>query len=125
MPETKLAKHSLLIVDSSHLIIERLIGIISDVQNIGKIFSANTYADAVGILKQAKVDILLLDIQLSGKTGFDLLKLVSKEFPETKIIALSNQVSQYHEKLCRELGASFFIDKSKDFDLIPEIIATL
>ncbi len=125
MPETKITKRNLLIVDSSHLIIERLIGIIADVKNIGKIFASNSYADAVKILREVKIDIVLVDVQLPDKSGFDLLKFITKEFPETTIVALSNQVSQFHQKLCRELGASFFIDKSKDFDLIPDTLAAL
>lgn len=121
----KPTKRNLLIVDSSHLIIERLIGIISDVENIEKVFAANSYADAVGILQEIKIEIILVDAELPDKSGFELLKFVTKEFPSTKIIALSNQVSQFYQKLYKELGASFFVDKSKDFNLIPEIVSGL
>jgi hypothetical protein len=38
---------------------------------------------------------------------------------------LSNLVSEYYQRLCKGIGAIDFIDKSTDFDRIPEIISAL
>lgn len=122
MPEIPGPAKALLIVDNSVFIIERLLIILKEVKAIEKIFTATNYTAAVNILQEKKTDIVLLDIQLPGKNGIELLKYIVHHFPGTKVIILSNLVSGYYQKLCADEGAAYFIDKSKDFDRIPEVI---
>ena len=125
MPDTGMPRKILLVVDNSLLIIERLISILKEVKAVEKILTATDYAAAVKILRENKTDIVLLDIQLPGKNGIELLKFIVKTYPAVKVVMLSNLVSEYYQKLCKKIGAADFIDKSKDFDLIPEVVATL
>ena len=125
MPQTNKPPFVLLIIDSSLFIIERLMNILKDVKTIGKIFTARDYNTALDVLKKDEADIVLLDIQLPGKNGIDLLKYIVYNFPDTKVIVLSNLVSDYYQKLCKAEGAFYFIDKSKDFDKIPEVILSI
>lgn len=113
---------TLLIVDDSMLIIERLIEALKDHTTIKKILTAANYQDAAEILGKKETDIILLDIQLTGKNGIDLLKFIVKEYPEIKVIMCTNLASEYYVKLCKKLGAKYFVDKSKDFELIPAIL---
>ena len=122
MPHIGNPRKVLLIVDNSSLIIERLINILSEVKTIKKVLTATNYAGAVNMLGENKTDIVLLDIQLPGKNGIELLKFIIKNYPDTKVVMLSNLVSEYYQKLCKKIGAIRFIDKSKDFDLIPEVV---
>lgn len=124
MPEAGPAK-LVLIVDNSIFIIERLLIILKEVKGIEKIVTATNYEEAVNILEEMKTDIVLLDIQLPGKNGIELLKYIVKNFPAVNIIILSNLVSNYYQKLCLNLGANCFIDKSKDFDSIPDVIFSI
>ena len=124
MPETGPAK-LLLIVDNSLFIIERLLIILKEAKVVEKIVTAPNFEKAVNILEEMKTDIVLLDIQLPGKNGIELLKYIVKNFPAVKIIILSNLVSYYYQKLCLNLGANCFIDKSKDFDTIPDVIFSI
>ena len=124
MPEAGPAK-LVLIVDNSIFIIERLLIILKEVKGIEKIVTATNYEEAVNILEEMKTDIVLLDIQLPGKNGIELLKYIVKNFPAINIIILSNLVSNYYQKLCLNLGANCFIDKSKDFDSIPDVIFSI
>ena len=115
----------LLIIDSSVFIIERIISMLEDVKNIEKVFSATDYDTALEILYRELTDVVLLDIQMPGKNGIDLLKHIVYHFPETKVVVFSNLVSEFYQKLCKAEGASHFIDKSKDFDKIPELILSI
>ena len=124
MPEAGPAK-LVLIVDNSIFIIERLLIILKEVKGIEKIVTATNYEEAVNILEEMKMDIVLLDIQLPGKNGIELLKYIVKNFPAVNIIILSNLVSDYYQKLCLDLGANCFIDKSKDFASIPDVIFSI
>ncbi len=125
MSKTAQRKKILLIVDNSPLVTGRLIDMLSDVENIEDIFTAVNYANAVKMLDEKMIDIVLLDILLPARTGIALLKFVTEQYPKCKIIIVSNEADFYYRKLCEDLGASFFIDKSKDFDQLPEIIASI
>ena len=125
MPEPHKSKVNILIIDNSFLIIERLIKILIGIRTIKEIYKATGLTEAVDILKDKKIDIILLDIQLPGKKGLELLKHIVQAYPEVKVIVLTNLVSVYYQRLCENLGAVFFIDKSKDFDRIPEIVSAM
>ncbi|MEP7254505.1 MAG: response regulator [Ferruginibacter sp.] len=125
MPHTRKPAKVLLIVDNSSLIIERLIVILCEVKIVQKIFTAADYEGAVEILSGNKTNIVLLDIQLPGKNGIELLRFIVKNYPDIKVVMLSNLVSEYYQKLCKKIGAVHFIDKSKDFDHIPGIVTAL
>ena len=125
MSDTRNLKKTVLIVDNSFLIIDRLIGMLKEAASVEIIFTATNFNEAVNILKINKTDIVLLDIQLPGENGIELLKYIMKTYSGIKVVMLSNQVSKYYQQLCKKEGAVNFIDKSKDFDLIPEIVAAL
>jgi DNA-binding NarL/FixJ family response regulator len=122
MPETITPAKILLIIDGSLFIVERLIGMLKEVKTIEKIFTANDYNSALNVLHKERTDVVLLEIQLPVKDGIDLLKYINFHFPETKVIVLSNLAGDYYQKLCKAAGAFKFIDKSKDFDKIPELL---
>ena len=125
MSETNIASKILLIVDSSVFIIERLVSMLEEIKNVEKVFTATDYNAALEILYSEHTDVVVLDIQMPGKNGIDLLKHIVYHFPETKVIVLSNLVSDFYKKLCKAEGAFHFIDKSKDFDKIPELILSI
>jgi DNA-binding NarL/FixJ family response regulator len=125
MPETDKTTKILLIVDSSLFIIERLVSMLKEVQTIKKIFTAINYNSAIEVLNKEKADVVLLEIQLPVKEGIGLLKHIVVHFPETKVIVLSNLAGNYYQKLCTAAGAYRFVDKSKDFDKIPEILLNI
>ena len=125
MTQTNSFSKNLLIIDSSVFIIERLVSMFEELKNIEKIFTATDYNTALEVLYREKVGIVLLDIEMPEKNGIDLLKHIVYHFPNTKVIVLSNQVSDYYQKLCKAEGAFHFIDKSKDFDKIPELILSV
>ena len=120
-----LLKKTLLIVDDSLLIIERLSDALKDQETVKKILTAGNYSEAVEVLSKNETGIVLLDIQLSGKNGIDLLKFIVKEYPDINVIMCSNLASEYYIKLCKKIGARYFVDKSKDFELIPGILASI
>lgn len=125
MPEPEKSKVNILIIDNSFLIIERLIKILIGINAVKEIFKATDFTEAVNLLKEKKIHVVLLDIQLPGKNGLELLKYIVRVYPEVKVIVLTNLVSVYYQRLCENLGAVFFIDKSKDFDRIPEIVSAM
>ena len=113
---------SLLIVDDSQIIIDRVIDSLKDHETVKDIFTATNYREATELIRKHKSDFILLDIQLPGKNGIDLLKFIVKEYPAIKVIMFSNLLDDNYIKVCKKIGAKYLIDKSRDFELIPQML---
>lgn len=83
---------------------------------------ATTLDDALTKYKEFNPDFVLLDIRMAKRSGFELLKFIRKEPSKTKVIMVTNYNSEFYKNKSFKLGADYFVDKSKEFDKIPEII---
>ena len=70
-------------------------------------------------------DIILLDINLPDLNGIGLLRHIRKQHPAITVIMLSNQGGVFYRQLCMQLGATHYIDKSTEFQLVPSVIENL
>lgn len=118
-------KLSILIVDDSDIIINRLMEMLSGLDEVEEVIPAEDYESAVQHLNASTVHVALLDIHLPGKNGIELLRYIGDYYPAVQSIMLSNRASGHHKKVCAEAGALHFIDKSKEFEQIPEILRTM
>jgi DNA-binding NarL/FixJ family response regulator len=112
----------ILIVDDSPIIVPRLQQMLEDITPSSPIFHAGDYTQALAILLDSSPAFVFLDINLPGASGIDLLRHLKKGSPSPIVIMLSNQSGDFYRSRCLALGADYFIDKSTEFDLIPEII---
>lgn len=53
------------------------------------VFTASSYKEALGVLSNYKVDIVVSDIILPGLDGFELIMYLNDNYPKIKIIAIS------------------------------------
>ena len=90
-----------------------------------EILTANSYDSAVALLKTCGIDMAVLDINLGGKNGIELLIEIKAKYPVTKVVMFSNNVNHHYGDLCKKGGADYFLDKSKDFELISEIAGAI
>jgi DNA-binding NarL/FixJ family response regulator len=120
-----MAGKSILIVDDSLIITERLQTMLKGLDNTGAVESAGDYPQAVQWLMNARFDIVLLDINLPGKSGIELLRHIKAGYPQTIVIMLTNQSGRYYREICSRLGADYFMDKSTEFEAVPDIISSL
>jgi DNA-binding NarL/FixJ family response regulator len=112
-------------VEDSHFIIKRLQAILDDVGGVHFVGNAASMTDALTLIEQQRPDVLFLDIRLGNrgtKTGVDLLSVVNKKYPAITVVMLTNLSGERYRTLCAREGADFFLDKSRDFDKIPETI---
>lgn len=116
---------NILIVDDNKNFTSRLIGLLEDVIPPGAIVVASDYDEASRLFSYEEFDIILLDINLPGKNGIELLKYVRQFSPGSEVIMITNHVEEYYHQQCIELGAKYFLDKSNDFAKVPGIIREL
>ena len=115
----------MLIVDDNHRFIERMICLLDDVKNIEYINIANDYNKATRIIDEERPYVVLLDINLPGKSGIEILKQIKKGDRPSHVIMVTNHADDYYRDQCKEIGADYFLDKSNDFAKVPAIISRL
>ena len=121
-----LARHDMkvFVVEDSAAVRERLVEMIGEIEDVDVVGEAETYGKAVAGIKGTQPDVAILDIKLADGdgSGIDVLNEVRKSMPAIRAIVLSNYVSPQHLKASADAGAEYFLDKSSDFERIPEIL---
>jgi DNA-binding NarL/FixJ family response regulator len=118
-------KIDILIVDDSITILTRMKEILSEIKCVKTIYIATNSNDAMDLLLLRQPELILLDINMPHKNGIELLKEVKLLYPKVKVMMVTNQSVDYYKPICMEFGAEYFIDKSTEFELIPDIIESI
>lgn len=114
---------TILIVDDNLNFVDRMIGLLEEIKMISNIIIASDYEEARKILLQERPAVALLDINLPGKNGIELLKLIRMNDSDCEVIMITNHADDYYRQQCFDLGAKHFLDKSNDFAQVPGIIS--
>ena len=122
--ETVSMEYNVLIVDDSKLIVDRLTSLLKELDCISYIGSANSFAEASSLMEMNAYNLAILDINLPGKNGIELLTHIKEFHPGIKTIMLTNQTESYYRELCNKIGSDDYVDKTNDFERIPDLINT-
>ena len=112
------------VVEDSAAVRERLVEMIQEVEDVEVVGEAGNYDMAIAGITSTHPDVAILDIKLADDagSGIDVLIEVRKSLPAMRAIVMSNFYSPQHAKASADAGAEYFLDKSADFDRIPEIL---
>jgi DNA-binding NarL/FixJ family response regulator len=114
---------SVLLVEDSQLLADRLREAIVHIPGVQLAGTVDNETDAVATMKRQRVDVALLDLHLRGGTGFGVLRAInSGELGKVTAIVLTNHDLGEYRRAAAALGARHFLDKLRDFDLLPELL---
>lgn len=83
---------------------------------------ASTPEEAVRLLAGATWDLLVLDINLPGRGGLDLLEEARRRWPATAVLVLSAYPEQEFGLRCLQLGADGYVEKAnRSADIVGAI----
>jgi DNA-binding NarL/FixJ family response regulator len=88
---------------------------------------ASTSQEAIAILRSRRFDMIVVDIELSHGTGFDVLQEINKAdfpYPPPISMVLTNHAYVIYRHRANALGVKYFFDKSMHFDEAIEAIET-
>ncbi len=114
-----------LLVDDHQIIIDGLKTLLEGETDIGKILEAQNGESTLNILKDNKVDLILLDINLPDKSGFEICKIIKGDYPDIKIIALTmHDAAAYISKMIKS-GVDGYILKNTGKEELLQAIRTV
>ncbi len=98
---------------------------LKDILSIGEhevLTEATDGAEAVDFYQEHTPDILLLDLAMPKKDGFTVVKEIMQIDPNAKIILITASDDQKVINQCLEQGASSYISKPFDFNIVLKAI---
>jgi DNA-binding NarL/FixJ family response regulator len=110
-------KIKVLIIDDHQIFRDGISSLFNEAEDILVIGYASDGEDALEKIDQLDPDVLLLDISLPKMTGFDLMKIVNKKYPDIKILVLSMHTKDEYIYEAMNAGAFGYLPKqntSKD-----------
>ena len=125
MESTRTATNHVFIVDDSESIRVRIAEMLSRISNVRVVGEAACAREAVAGILRTQPNAVLLDLNLLGRTGIEVLKTVHPKLPEIAFVVLTNHSEPQYRRACTQAGARYFLDKSSDFDEIPRVLAEI
>jgi len=113
------------IVDDSQPIRARLAHLLSSLPDVTVVGQAASASEAITGILRVKPDSVLLDLNLMGSTGIDVMRQVRPAAPEVVFVVLTNHFEPQYRDACMNAGAAYFLDKSGDLDKVAGVIAEI
>lgn len=115
--------HIKILVADSHkdmqTAILRFLGKEEKIQIMGAAESAES---AIRMAQELKPDIILIDVNLSGMSGFETAEKIKQVLPDVKVIILSLFCNDQYKKMALKVGAADLINKENIVqELLPAI----
>ena len=67
-------------------------------------------------------DVIVLDLNMPGLDGMEVLRELRKNNPDIRVVILSGHGTERHEQEARRLNASSYLRKPTDFDTLVNCI---
>ena len=113
---------SVLLVEDSKVLAERLKELIEEVPGVRLEATVDSETAAVDAVVKSDIDVMILDLQLRQGTGFGVLrKLVGLQAKPLVIVYTNYDLPEYRQEAA-DLGATHFLDKSRDYDHLVKIL---
>lgn len=113
------------IVDDHYMVIEGIRSLLQNEKIIEMIGHASNADSCLAFLKQQLPDVILMDINLPGKSGIELCKEVKALYPSVFIVGLSTFNQQSFIQKMMDNGASGYVLKNATQEELMEAIATV
>ena len=107
-----MGKITVLIVDDHTLIRETWSFLLGRNENFEVIAEVGDGQKAIDIARDKRPNIVLLDINMTPLNGFDVLKMIRKQSPGSKVIAVSMHSQPAYAKKMLRMGAKGYITKN-------------
>jgi len=109
------------LVDDSILMREHIVDSLHAIEGVAGIREAVDVPSGLRLVQERQPDVLIIDIELPGQSGLDLLKFVRHRDHTAVIIMFSMHDHPTIRQKCTDLGADFFFHKLTEFDKVADV----
>ena len=114
-----------ILADDSALILERLQALVGSCKQAEIVALCDNGTKALNAIRDLKPDLAILDLQMPGLTGLEVLAAIRKSDKKVKIIILTFFSSAYHKKMVLDAGADFFFSKVDEFEKVSKVLSEM
>lgn len=118
-----------LVVDDARVVRDRIVELLVESGLVGIIGLAVDVRSTLEAIEEAGPQVVILDIGLPGtlhlRNGLDVLRWIKQTRPYIYVVILTNLSDLAYREASKELGAYAFLDKSREFDQLLDIVKQL
>ncbi len=78
--------------------------------------------EALERLREENFDVVVIDVKMPGIGGLEVLRTISRRYPDVKVILMTGHGSTEDSEIGRRLGAVAYLQKPVDLD---DLLATV
>ncbi len=102
----------LILLADDHVVVRRgLREILTSAFRAARFIEAGTGDEVLGALRNNRCNLLILDVNMPGRTGVDVLREVKCSSPHVPVLMLSVQPEDQYAVRCLKAGASGYVNK--------------
>jgi DNA-binding NarL/FixJ family response regulator len=113
-----------IIVDDSRAVRARLATMLGEAAGVVVVAEAWDGPEALRLVRLHAPDVVVLDLNLPGMSGLEVLAVVKARPVPPVVIILTNHPHERYRVACLRAGADFFFDKSRDFDRVAGAVVS-
>lgn len=110
------------IADDHQVLLDGLKTLLSNLEDIEVVGSGNNGLDLLDFLKNEVADVILMDINMPRMNGIDACKIVHKDYPDAKILALSmHDKASFIQQMLKNGASGYILKNTGQEELIRAI----
>ena len=117
-------KIKVLLADDHQLIRDGIKAILSSVKDIIIVGEAKNGKEVIEQTSSLKPDVVIMDIAMPGISGIEATKIIKKDMPETKVLALTqHENDEYIYQILMSGGSGYLLKNTRKEEFIDAIHA--
>ncbi len=113
------------LIDDHQIILDGIKALLTDVKDIEVIGEASKSNEAIEKLRTTKPDVIVTDISMPDISGIELTRIITNEFPDSKVLILSMYTNDEFIFNAIKAGAKGYLHKNTTRKEILEAIYTI
>jgi DNA-binding NarL/FixJ family response regulator len=110
------------LADDSEPVRERILAMLGEIPDVQVVGHAEDSIAARLLISALQPDVVILDINMPGGSGIEVLQDIKQMTPSPTVIMLTNYSQPQYRRRCMEAGADHFLDKSTEFEKIRALL---
>ena len=115
---------NILIVDQDPIMLQAVVGLLKSQSGFLNVLSAKNGEAALEIISQKRIHIVITGFYMQEIDGFELVTIVARQYPDIRIIVMSNNSSPMFRAKIKQIPTAVHFDQATDISLLTKWIFT-